>query len=120
MIHHVSLEVQPADSDRVIEMFELLGFTQVPEPEVFQGNVKWLESDGTQIHLILSEAATVPMLGHVAVVAPEFDATDAALRQAGFEVEEHQQLWGARRHFVLGPQNLRTEFMEFPPEPSVR
>jgi hypothetical protein len=116
-VHHVSLEVQPSDADRVIEMFELLGFTQLPEPEVFQGNVKWLESGTTQVHLILSEAATVPILGHVAVVTPEFDSTDASLREARFEVEEHQQLWGARRNFVVGPGNLRVEFMEFPPEP---
>lgn len=118
MVHHVSLEVAPADSSRVIEMFELLGFAQLAEPEIFGGNVKWLEAGATQIHLILSEAATVPALGHVAVVAADFDRTHAALGEAGFEVEDHQQLWGARRSFVLGPGNLRVEFMEFPPEPA--
>jgi catechol 2,3-dioxygenase-like lactoylglutathione lyase family enzyme len=116
-VHHVSLEIQPADAGRVIEMFELLGFDRLQEPEVFQGNVKWLESGATQIHLILSEAAAIPQLGHVAVVAPHFDETHRRLEQAGFEVEEHQELWGARRNFVLGPGGMRVEFMEFPPPP---
>lgn len=117
-VHHVSLEVQPGDAERVIELFELLGFSLISEPEIFGGNVRWLESGHTQIHLILSEAALVPSLGHAAVVTPDFDETHAALGEAGFEVEDHQELWGARRSFVLGPGGLRVEFMQFPPEPT--
>ena len=35
--------------------------------------------------------------GHVAIVAPDFEATLARLGEGGFEVSETRNLWGARR-----------------------
>ena len=40
------------------------------------------------------------------------------VREAGFVLEDHQDLWGARRWFVIGPGGHRTELMESPPPPS--
>ena len=68
MLHHVSLEVPPDQGDRSVEFWGLLGFEEVPAADVLGDSVRWLERDGTQIHLILTEGHTAPALGHAAVV----------------------------------------------------
>jgi len=119
-LHHVSLEVHPDDCDRLAELFELVGFERVAAPEALGSYVVWLERDGNQIHLIRSEEPTVMQLGHPAVTAPEgrFEAVVAGLREAGFEVEDHDPLWGAKRSFAIGPGGQRVEIMEFAPPPA--
>ena len=116
-LHHVSLEVHPDESDRLVELFELTGFARIEAPEALGPYVVWLERDGNQIHLIRSAEPTVMQLGHPALSAPEgrFDAVLADLREAGFEVEDHDPLWGAKRSFAIGPGGQRVEIMEFPP-----
>ncbi len=57
--------------------------------------IPWYEREGTQVHLIITDGATVPVLAHAAFVARDFDADVAALEAAGFEVEEHSSS-GAR------------------------
>lgn len=120
MLHHVSIEVLPADAERFGEMLELIGFRSIAAPEVFEGSIPWYERQGTQVHLIVTEGATAPVLGHAAFVAPDFDATVSALEAAGFEVEEHRQLWGKKRSFILAPGGHRVEIIAAPPEPSVQ
>jgi catechol 2,3-dioxygenase-like lactoylglutathione lyase family enzyme len=118
VLHHVSLEIPPADADRSVEFWRLLGFEEVPAAEVLGDSVRWLERDGTQIHLILTEGHTAPALGHAAVVAPDHAATKERLRAAGFQVEDTRQLWGADRAFAIAPGGHRVELMAAPPEPS--
>jgi len=65
----------------------------------------------------LAEAATVPVLGHPAVVVDDFAATFSALEEAGHEVERHRELWGEPRAFVVIPGGHRVEFMAAPPPP---
>ncbi|HEY7151299.1 MAG TPA: hypothetical protein VH391_06435 [Solirubrobacterales bacterium] len=120
MLHHVSLEVAPGEVERTIEFFELLGFTALPAPDSIAQFVSWLESDGTQIHLIHTPEPTTPVLGHAAVVAPEFEATTSRLREAGFEVEDADELWGKPRAFALMPGGGRVELMAAPPPPTIR
>jgi catechol 2,3-dioxygenase-like lactoylglutathione lyase family enzyme len=120
VLHHVSLEVAPSEVDRTIEFFELLGFTVLPAPDSIAPFVSWLESDGTQIHLIHTPEPTTPVLGHPAVVAPEFEATVSRLREAGFEVEGADELWGEARAFALMPSGGRVELMAAPPARTVR
>jgi catechol 2,3-dioxygenase-like lactoylglutathione lyase family enzyme len=120
VLHHVSLEVAPTEVERTIEFFELLGFTALPAPESIAPFVSWLESDGTQIHLIHTPEPTTPVLGHPAVVAPKFEATVNRLREAGFEVEAADELWGEPRAFALMPGGGRVELMAAPPAPTVR
>ncbi len=83
MLHHVSIEVEPGDVEGAIEFWELLGFQRIEAPAELGGYVTWLERAGTQIHLIHAEGATVPPLGHPAVVVEDFEATFAALDAAG-------------------------------------
>ncbi len=115
MLQHVSLEVEPDQVESAIAFWRLVGFEPITSPEALGGHVSWLERDGTQIHLIHTEAATAPVLGHAAVVVDDFDATLAAIEAAGHEVAEARQLWGARRAFAVGPGGHRVELMDAPP-----
>ena len=119
MLQHVSIEIPPAEAERTVEFWALLGFTRVESPEPLAGYVTWLERQGTQIHLIHTEEASVPVLGHVAVVAPDFQEAFDRMAEAGFEVEESRPLWGARRAFAIAPAGHRVELMEAPPPASV-
>jgi catechol 2,3-dioxygenase-like lactoylglutathione lyase family enzyme len=115
MLQHVSLEVPPDEVERMIEFWQLLGFEQTEAPEPIADWVSWLGRDGTQIHLLHNEQATAPPLGHAAVVAEDFEAAVARLREAGFEVEDARELWGASRAFALAPAGHRVELMASPP-----
>lgn len=119
VLHHVSIEVPPAGAERFGEMLELIGFRQVEAPEALGGAIPWYEREGTQVHLIVSDGATAPALGHAAFVARDFDADVARLRDAGFEVEDHRELWGEPRSFILAPGGHRVELMAAPPPRSV-
>jgi|SRR5215211_951711 len=115
MLHHVSLEVPPDDVERSVAFWELVGFERVDAPEALGPYVTWLERDGHQIHLIHTDAATAPALGHAAVVATDFDSTVNRLRDGGFEVEETRELWGEPRAFAIAPAGHRVELMAAPP-----
>jgi hypothetical protein len=52
VLQHVSLEIPPQKADRSIEFWSLLGFEEVDSPEPLGDAVRWLERQGTQIHLI--------------------------------------------------------------------
>jgi hypothetical protein len=111
----VSIEVDPADADAFGELLEAVGFRSVDPPGPLGGSVRWYESRGTQLHLILTDAATAPVLGHAALVPTDFDAALAAIAELGFEVQEARELWGERRAFVLAPGGHRVELMAAPP-----
>jgi catechol 2,3-dioxygenase-like lactoylglutathione lyase family enzyme len=115
VLHHVAIEVPPEQVEASASCWELLGFERVEAPEALGGFVTWLERDGTQIHLIHNEAATVPGLGHAAIVVEDFEATFAALEEAGHQPERHRELWGEPRAFVTTPGGHRVELMAAPP-----
>jgi hypothetical protein len=118
VLQHVSIEIPPGEVDAAVEFWRLLGFETMDSPEALGGYVTWLERGGTHIHLIHTDAATAPVLGHAAVVVDDFEGTMARIAEAGHEVEETRQLWGARRAFAVGPGGHRVELMEFPPPAS--
>ena len=115
MLHHVSLEVAPADADRFADLLPAIGWEPVSAPGALGDAVDWYERRGTQIHLIRTEGATVPALGHPALVVDDFAAAMEELRSRGFEVEEARELWGERRAFVIAPGGHRIELMAAPP-----
>jgi hypothetical protein len=115
VLHHVSLEIAPDEVERTVELFVLLGFERIPAPDAIAPFVTWLESGATQIHLIHTPEPTTPALGHPAVVASEFESAVAALRDAGFQVEDADELWGERRSFAVLPGGQRVEVMAAPP-----
>jgi hypothetical protein len=85
MLHHVTLEVYPADRGRAAEFWSTLGFAEVEPPPDLADRYSWYERDGTQIHLLRTEKPAVPERGHAAVVVPEFDRTLERLEESGFD-----------------------------------
>src|SRR3954454_2180764 len=115
MLHHVGLEVAPADLERSIELWQALGFARVEPPQTLSEFV-WLEREGTQVHLMPTDSPTVPPRGHTAVVAPDFERAVAELRERGFEVERRREHWGAPRAVAIAPGGHRVELMAFSPQ----
>lgn len=105
----------PSEADRFGELLEAVGFAPVEAPEALGGYVRWFERAGTQVHLMSTEGATAPALGHAAFAIDDFEATVNSLRAAGFEVEDARELWGEARAFVLAPSGHRLELMASPP-----
>lgn len=116
MLHHVGIEVAPADVEAAAGFFELLGFARVEPPPALR-EFTWLERDGTQVHLMPEDEPTVPSPGHLAVVVEDFEATVARLRERGFEVEPKREHWGVPRALALAPGGHRVELMAAPPAP---
>lgn len=116
MLHHVGIEVAPEDIEAAAGFFELIGFVRV-EPPVALRRYTWLERGGTQVHLMPEDDPTVPLPGHIAVVAPDFEATVARLREHGFEVEPKGEHWGQPRALAIAPGGHRVEMMAAPPAP---
>jgi catechol 2,3-dioxygenase-like lactoylglutathione lyase family enzyme len=114
MLHHVTLEVAPADIERSIELWAQLGFERVEPPPALAGTFVWVEREGTQIHLERNESPLVPRHGHAAVVVADFDAAVTQLRKHGFEVHPGREHWGAARAKVVAPGGHRVEFMARP------
>lgn len=115
MLHHVGIEVSPANIERSIELWQLLGFELVEPPESLS-EFTWLERAGTQVHLMPTDSPTVPPRGHTAVVVGDFESTFAALGEHGFEVERRREHWGAPRALVIAPDGHRVELMARPPK----
>lgn len=115
MLHHVGIELQPADVARAVEFFSLLGFEQVEPPPTLAGGFTWLERDGTQVHLMHEERPTVPARAHLAVVTPDLETTVARLREHGFETQPGREHWGAPRIHAVAPGGHRVELMASPP-----
>lgn len=99
----------------MIEFWRLVGFDEVEAPEALGDSIRWVERDGTQIHLILTEGHTAPVLGHAAVVVSDHAEAKQRLRDAGFEVQDTRELWGADRAFAIAPGGHRVELMQAPP-----
>jgi catechol 2,3-dioxygenase-like lactoylglutathione lyase family enzyme len=115
MLQHVGIEIEPSDVERAVEFFTLLGFEPVAPPPALADGFTWLEREGTQIHLMHEPDPTVPPRGHLAVVAPDFEATVAQLRDHGFEVRPGREHWGAPRAHAIAPGGHRVELMAAPP-----
>ncbi|HEU4655941.1 MAG TPA: VOC family protein [Capillimicrobium sp.] len=118
MIHHVAVETPRAAVDACVAFYGLLGFEPVTPPPGLVDVAAWVERDGQQIHLLYVDGpddAVVPPEGHVAVVCPDYEATVARLRAAGFAFEPRTEHWGSPRCFVSDPAGHRVEVMQFPP-----
>ena len=114
-IHHVAVETPRAQVDACIAFWGLLGFTPV-EPAGPLGEIAaWVERDGQQIHLLFSDAPTVPAQAHVAVVCPDYDAVVERLLAGGFDVVAGREHWGSSRCSVRDPVGHRVEVMQSPP-----
>jgi catechol 2,3-dioxygenase-like lactoylglutathione lyase family enzyme len=114
-LQHVSLETRRADVDAELAFWALLGFAEVRPPEGLVGVASWVARAGTQIHLLYADEPVVMPEGHVAVVADDYDAAVARLRNAGFKIRAAREHWGAARGFVHTPAGHVVEVMAAPP-----
>jgi glyoxalase/bleomycin resistance protein/dioxygenase superfamily protein len=115
MLQHAGIEIAPAEVDRAVLLFELLGFERVEPPPSLAGGFTWVEREGTQIHLMHDEHPVVPPRGHVAVHVPDYEAARERLREHGFESEPGREHWGAPRSKVTLPGGQQVELMSAPP-----
>jgi catechol 2,3-dioxygenase-like lactoylglutathione lyase family enzyme len=115
MLHHVGIEIRPADVDRAVELFELLGFDRVEPPPALREGFTWLEREGTQVHLMHTEEPVLPPRAHLAVVVDDFEGTLKRLGEHGFETRPGREHWGAPRTHVVAPGGNRVELMSAAP-----
>jgi catechol 2,3-dioxygenase-like lactoylglutathione lyase family enzyme len=115
VLQHVTLEISPADVERSVEFWELLGFRLVEPPAALAETFTWVEREGTQIHLERNESPVVPPHGHAAVVVADFEQAVEWLREAGFEVTPGREHWGAPRAKALAPGGHLVELMAAAP-----
>jgi catechol 2,3-dioxygenase-like lactoylglutathione lyase family enzyme len=119
MVHHVALEVRPDLMAAEGKFWVAAGFEPVAAPEGLGAGFDWYEREGTQIHVMaVGQPGEPSRRGHVAIVAPDFEATLARLGEEGFEVSETRNLWGARRAKGRTPAGHLVELMESPPRPA--
>lgn len=118
MLHHVTLEVNPGSAREEASFWAAAGLAEVPVPEALGAGYTWFEREGSQIHLIEVADPVVPVRGHVAIVAPDFEATLERIREAGFEVREGRELWGSARAKAVTPAGHEVELMASPPPAS--
>ncbi len=97
--------------DACVRFYALLGFERVDPPPSLAGMATWVERDGTQVHLMTVDEPVVPPSGHHAVLVGDYDATLAALREAGFDPDPRKEHWGSPRSFVRNPAGHRVEVM---------
>jgi catechol 2,3-dioxygenase-like lactoylglutathione lyase family enzyme len=118
MLQHVTLEVAPHQVRDCVAFWALLGFTEMVPPPLLRDHYTWVEREGTQIHYAPADDPSPPARqGHVAIVAPDYDQVVQALQDAGFELTDGSNAWGARRTFVRDPAGHRVEVMAAPPHP---
>ncbi|MEP6954485.1 MAG: VOC family protein [Solirubrobacteraceae bacterium] len=116
MIQHVALETRRVDVEAAVAFWALLGFARVEAPPSLVARASWVQApDGTQVHLLYAEAPVAAPDGHVAVVAPDYEAALARLRAAGYAVDERTRHWDARRSVVVAPGGHRVEVMASAP-----
>ena len=115
MLQHVSLEVRPELVDDCVAFWKLLGFERMTPPPLLRDRFTWVQRNGTHIHLMPFDDPVTTVRGHAAVVAPDYERTLAALRDAGFDPEPRREHWGAPRSFVRDPAGHRVEVMSAPP-----
>jgi len=120
MLHHVTLEVVPADLGRAAEFWATLGFAQVDPPADLASEYTWFDREGTQIHLRHTDSPADPGPGHAAVVVPDFEQTLERLEESGFEVTPKRERWGSARGEAIAPGGHRVELMAAPPPSSLR
>jgi catechol 2,3-dioxygenase-like lactoylglutathione lyase family enzyme len=114
-IHHVALPTRREDVEAEVTFWALLGFSVVEPPASLRDRATWLQApDGTQIHLLYAdEPGAAP--GHIAIIAPAFDATLTTLSAAGHPTQPRTPHWGAPRAYVHSPAGHLIELMAAPP-----
>jgi catechol 2,3-dioxygenase-like lactoylglutathione lyase family enzyme len=117
MLQHVTLEVKPDQVRDCVGFWALLGFAELTPPPLLRDRFTWVEHEGTQIHLVPVDEPVAAREGHVAIVAPDYDAALRTLTDAGYALREGLNAWDAPRTFVRDPAGHLIEVMSKSPQP---
>lgn len=115
MLQHVTLETASADGPAAVEFWRILGFEEVDPPPTLRDRAAWVQRGATQIHVMWVDDPVGPPQGHAAVVVDDYERTLERLREAGHEVEERAEHWGAPRAVTHAPGGHRVELMAAAP-----
>jgi catechol 2,3-dioxygenase-like lactoylglutathione lyase family enzyme len=115
VIRHITFEIHPDCVRRCVAFYALIGFREVQPPASLAERAAWVQNGPTQVHLMRVENPVTLPKGHVAVLAEDYEATVARLRDAGHEVEPRTEHWGAPRSYVRDPGGNLVELMASPP-----
>jgi len=115
VIHHVTLESTAELIPAEVDFWGILGFREVPAPDGAGDGTVWLESGGSQVHLLRTGDPVVPPSAHPAVVVTGFEGVFDRLVEAGHPVEMRTSLWGAPRAKATSPGGHLVELMAAPP-----
>lgn len=112
----MSLESRRSDEAALLRFWAALGFERVDPPASLAGRATWVQRGATQVHFLWADDPVAVPQGHVAVVAEDYEATLAALREAGHEPEPRAEHWGVPRAYVRSPGGHLVEVMAAPPQ----
>ena len=115
MLHHVGIEVAPADIERSVELWQLLGFELVEPPAVAQ-RVHLAGTRGDpgppDADRVADGAAARPHRGRRRRLRGDLRRPAASTASRSSAGREH---WGAPRALVIAPGGHRVELMAAPP-----
>jgi len=113
-IDHVQLAM-PAGEEQKARAFyaELLGMTELPKPpELAKRGGCWFESGKVQLHLGVEHDFRPAKKAHPALRCRDYATLLQRLRNAGFDVDEPDDVPGVRRCHVHDPFGNRLELIE--------
>ena len=112
-IDHVQLAM-PRGGDAAAREFygEVLGFVEVPKPEVMRvrGGM-WFQAGPVQIHLGVEDDMKPSVKAHPALVVDDLDRYRARLEAAGWKFKDADEMVGARRGHTWDPFGNRIELI---------
>ena len=115
MIHHVSIEATAGELDMCVHFYSILGFEEVVPPGELADRGRWLEAEGSQVHVLEADRPQISDSTHFAVVVEDFEDVFDRLEAMHFEPERRSEYWGSPRALVHDPAGNLVEFMEFAP-----
>lgn len=111
-LHHIAIEVDERLIAAERTFWGILGYNSTRPQSSGSTPSHWLiNSTGGAIHLLPIEVATVPELGHLALVDDQLERVGARLQSFGFSVRKLQPYLGADRLVTVSPSGHLIELM---------
>ena len=119
-IHHIQLAMPVGQEVLARQFYEgILGLTEIPKPPVLarRGGV-WFEGNGIHVHLGVEDKFIPAQKAHVAFEVNDAKTALKALRSAGVEVIEDDNLPDYDRGYIFDPFGNRIEILSLKQAPA--